>query len=413
MRLLFAIAIKHILARKRQSLVSLSGIIIGVAFFLAISSLMQGSQRDFIARLVDKYPHITIYDEYRIPKTQPVETVYQGSLVDIRNVKPQTDTRGIRGHRQIIDGLLKMPNLRASAVQTGQAILSFAGREANLELNGITPHDMRNITSIEEDIIQGSIDDLIANRNGIIVGHELLRKHSLSLGDNVTLSSSIGHVWTFKIVGVFRTGNVSQDETKAYADIKRVQALTDRLDRVNLIIIKIDNPEAANEIATIIERRFNYKTVSWQEANEGLINTLTIRNIIMYSVVSAVLVVAAFGIYNIISTVVIEKHRDIAILKSMGFTRNDIMYIFVIQGFILGIAGICAGIPLGCLIMLGLEQLTFRPPGVDPLNIPMDWSLMQFIIAATFALSASILAAWLPAKKAVGILPVDILRGGQ
>ena len=414
MRLTVFIALRHLLARKRQSVVSLLGIIIGVAFFLAISSLMQGSQKDFIERLVDNSPHITISDEYRGVKKQPVEDMYPDALVELRNVKPLTETRGIRGYRQIVDELKRQPGVRASPVLSGQAILSFAGKDVNIVLNGMVPEDIRDITTIEDHMEQGSVDDIIANRNGIAIGKALMDKMSLGMGDNITLASSTGQVRVFKIVAQFQTGRSDYDETQAFVDIKRVQALTDRSNRANTIIIKLDKPGRAREFAERLESRIGYKAVSWQEASEDITSTLVIRNIIMYSVVSAVLIVAAFGIYNIISTVVMEKHRDIAILKSMGFRAGDIKEIFLIQGALLGFAGLVAGLPLGCGLMFALMQVRFKPPGLtEEISMPLDWSLPQFLIAGSFAFFAALFASYLPARKAAQVLSVEILRGGM
>lgn len=413
MALLSSIALRHILARKRQSVVSLSGIIIGVAFFLAISSMMIGSQNDFIKRLVDNAPHITISDTYRNPKKQPLESLYPAGAVELRNVKPQTETRGIRGYQKILESLQAMPGVRASAVLTGQALLSFAGRDVNIVLNGMIPKDIAGLTTIEEDMVQGSLDDLIADRNGIIIGEALLRQMSLDMNDNISLVAATGEVRTFKIVGTFHTGLATYDETQTFVDLKRVQALLNRPNRANTIIMKLDDEQQAQALAESIEKRFGYKTVSWQEANKNIMSTLMIRNVIMYAVVSAVLLVAAFGIYNTISTIVMEKRRDIAILKSIGFRANDIKRIFLIQGFFLGLAGVAAGLPFGSLLIAGLSKVTFYPPEMDPLNLPMDWSPLQFIIAGGFAMGAALLAAWLPANKGADVMPVDILRGGQ
>src|SRR5690606_17464157 len=141
------------------------------------------------------------------------------------------------------------------------------------------------------------------------------------------------------------------DTSQAFISIKRVQSLMNRPNRINNIIIKIPDPYLASEIARDLEKQFLYKSISWQETSEDLMGTLKIRNIIMYSVVSAVLIVAAFGIYNVISTVVMEKYKDIAILKSMGFYAADIKKIFLIQGVLLGLVGSLIGLPLGVLFM--------------------------------------------------------------
>ena len=413
MRLFFYIALRHILTRKRQSIVSLLGIVIGVGFFLAISSLMQGSQNDFIERLVDSSPHITVSDTYRNPKIQPVETLFPDAAIEIRSVKPQTETRGIRGYRQIVEDLRRTPGVRASAVLNGQAILNFAGRDINVSLNGMNPEDMRDLTTIDDHMLQGNIDDLIANRDGIILGEELMRTQSLNFGDNITLAASTGQIRTFKIVGVFRIGRADYDGTQAFVDIKRVQAMFNKSNRANSIIIKLAKPEEARVFSERLESKIGYKAVSWQEATEDLMSTLAIRNIIMYSVVSAVLVVAAFGIYNIISTNVMEKLRDIAIMKSTGFKSRDIQWIFLIQGALLGVAGVLAGIPLGCALMYALMQVTFQPPGLtEPMNMPIDWGITQFLIASAFAFFAALFASYLPARKGAKVMPIDILRGG-
>lgn len=413
MNLHFTIAVKHILARKRQSFVSLLGIIIGVAFFLAIASLMQGSQNDFIKRLIDNSPHITVHDEYRNAKAQPVEKLYEGRAIELRSVQPLPETRGIRGYKQVVEDLKTRPGVRASATLTGQAILNYAGRDNAIVLNGMIPADMKDLTTVEENMEVGSVDDLIANRNGIIVGAELTRRLMLEKGDNITLTASTGQVRTFKIVGIFRTGSLNYDDSQAFTDIKRVQAMMNKSNRANTIIIKMDDSTKARELAAEVEAKTGYKSVSWQESSEDIMSTLAIRNIIMYTVVSAVLLVAAFGIYNIIFTIIMEKQKDIAILKSMGFRSLDIKWIFLIQGCILGVAGVVFGLPLGCAMMYGLSQIKFRVPGGEEINMPIDWSAPQFFIAGAFAFLAAVLASYLPAKKGASVLPVDILRGGQ
>jgi lipoprotein-releasing system permease protein len=413
MNLLASIAARHLLSRKRQSIVSLLGIILGVAFFLTISSLMKGSEVDFINRLVDNSPHINISDEFREPRKQPALIKYPEAAVEISNVKPANETRGIRGFKQALDSLPALvPGILASPVLAEQALISSAGKNYGITLNGMIAKDIKTVTTIEKYMINGSIDELIANQDGIIIGNELVQKLALNIGNNITVISTSGQLRVFKIVGIFRTGRASYDSTQAFVDLKRVQALANRPNRANNIIIKLPDPYKAREIAKDIENNIGYKAVSWQEASEDILNTLVIRNIIMYTVVSAVLVVAAFGIYNVISTVVMEKQRDIAIMKSMGFHARDIRKIFIIQGIILGIIGCLIGIPLGMLLMKILMQVKLKPPGgTEFVQMPLDWSWQQFAVAASFAIIAAVVAALLPARKAASVQPVDILRG--
>jgi lipoprotein-releasing system permease protein len=411
--LLISIAVKHLLARKRQSIVSLLGIVLGVAFFLAISSMMQGSEQDFIKRLVDNSPHITVQDEYRNPTVQPAQQLYPKGAVEVRDVKPETETRGIRNYQQILDYIRTIPGALASPSLQGNALVNFAGKDETLTLDGIIPSEIEQVSTIGQYMKQGAISNLESNSDGIILGSELVRKLSLRMNENITVSSSTGQLHTFQIVGIFHTGRAQYDEGQAFVSLKRVQSLMNRPNRVNNIVVKLKDPYAAQAVAAKIEARAGYKSVSWQEQSEDLMSTLMIRNIIMYSVVSAVLIVAAFGIYNIISTVVMEKQRDIAILRSMGFHARDIERIFLFQGAVLGLAGCATGLPLGMMIMAGLMTLEFKFPGSDPIHLPLDWSWVQFAIAGGFAISASTFAALMPARKAARVQPVEILRGAQ
>ena len=412
MNLHLDIALSHLRSRRRQTIVSLLGVVLGVAFFLAVSALMRGSERDLIARLVDTQPHITVYDEFRNARPQPARMLYPDAAVAIRGVKPRSERRGIRQYKQKLAAIDAIGGVQAAPILAAQAIFSFAGRDEAVTLSGIDPARMQGVSSIDDDIIAGRLDAVDANPNGIIIGDALARKLSLAMGDTVSVVSPIGNVRTMKIVGLFRTGNASYDESQTFAQLTRVQALMNRPDVANLIIIRLTDAYRAQKVAAFIEETTGYKSVSWQEASKDLLDALTIRNVIMYTVVGAILLVACFGIYNVISTVVLEKTRDIAILKSMGFRARDIRLIFTIEGALIGLGGSILGVAMGSAMMRAVEQVEIKPPGsIDPITLPIYWGLDQFALAASFAILSAVFAAWLPARKGGRVHPVDILRG--
>ena len=406
------IAFSHLRGRRRQTLVSLLGVVLGVAFFLAVSSLMRGSERDLIARLVDTAPHITVYDEYREARPQPARLLWPAGAVEIRGVKPKAERRGIRQYRQKLQVIDAIRGTQAAPVLVSQAIFSFAGRDEAVTLSGIEPARMKNVSQIDEDIVEGRLEDVDTNPNGIIIGRALARKLSLEMGDTVSVVSPAGNVRAMKIVGLFETGNAGYDEGQTFAQLTRVQALMNRPNVANMIVIKLQDAYAARSAAAFIERSVGYKSVSWQEASKDLLDALTVRNIIMYTVVGAILLVACFGIYNVISTVVLEKTRDIAILKSMGFHARDIRLIFVIEGAVIGLGGSVLGTVMGSAMMRAIEQVEIKPPGsTEAINLPVYWGIDQFALAASFAILSAVIAAWLPARKGGRVQPVDILRG--
>ena len=412
MNLYADIAASHLRGRRRQTVVSLLGVVLGVGFFLAVSALMRGSERDFIARLVDTAPHITVSDEYRNARPQPAALAFPDGAVRIRHVKPQTERRGIRQYKQKLAMIDVTADLRAAPVLAGQAIFSFAGRDEGVSLSGIEPARMKGVSTIEEDMVAGSLDALETDHNGIVIGDGLARKLSLSLGDTVSVVAAQGNVRVMSIAGLFHTGNAAYDESQTFAHLKRVQTLLDRPNVANSIVIRLEDAYRAREVAARIERMIGYKAVSWQESSENILSALLVRNVIMYSVVSAILLVASFGIYNVISTVVLEKTRDIAILKSIGFYARDILRIFLIEGVLIGIAGSLAGLGLGAALMAATQQVKLTVPGqTEPINLPVYWGADQFALAVAFAMLSAVAAAYLPARKAGRVQPVDILRG--
>lgn len=406
------VALTHLTGRRRQTLVSLTGVVLGVAFFLAVSSLMRGSEQDFIKRLVDNSPHITVSDDVRRPRTQPAERRWASGAVKIRNVKPQTETRGIRGYREKLALVEAIPGLRVAPVLVGSAVLTFAGREEGVTLSGIVPKTMKTVSTIQDKMIEGSLDALDVNPNGIVIGIGLAEKFNLGLGRNLTVVAASGASRAMKVVGLFRTGNASADETQTFTLLKRAQVMFERPNRVNRFLIQLDDAYAARAVAQRIEDATGDKSVSWVEASEDILSVLVVRNIIMYSVVSAILIVASFGIYNTLSTIVLEKTRDIAILKSMGFHARDVRLIFLFEGGIIGVIGSLVGLALGAGLMHVLSLVQIKPPGVsDKVFLPIWWGTQQFVLATAFAMTSCILAAYLPARRAGRVHPVEILRG--
>ena len=412
MNLLLDIALSHLRSRRRQTFVSLLGVVLGVGFFLAVSALMRGSELDLIERLVDSAPHITVRDEFRDPRPQPAAMRHPEGAVAIRGVKPRAERRGIRQYAQKLEMIDALGGVQAAPVLVGQAIFSFAGRDEAVTLSGIVPARMQAVSTIEEDIVEGRLESIDVNPNGIIVGRALARKLSLAMGDTVSVVSPAGNVRAMKIVGLFETGNAGYDESQTFARLTRVQALMNRPNAANMIVVRLDDAYRARDVAALIERSTGYKSVSWQEASKDLLDALAVRNVIMYTVVGAILLVACFGIYNVISTVVLEKTRDIAILKSMGFHARDVRRIFVIEGAIIGLGGSLLGMLFGSGLMRAMEQVEIRPPGAtEPINLPVYWGADQFALAAAFAVGSAVIAAWLPARKGGRVQPVDILRG--
>jgi lipoprotein-releasing system permease protein len=201
------------------------------------------------------------------------------------------------------------------------------------------------------------------------------------------------------------------DESTAYVLTKTGQILSRQTGLINELRVRLRDPMNSRAIASRIENDTGYKSVSWQEANEDLISTFIIRNIIMYTVVGAILLVASFGTYNIISTITHEKARDIAIMKSLGLSEYTVRSIFVIEALIIGLVGAFAGFLFGYLLCLALGSVEIKNPFLDSNYLPLAYTYVHYLLAGMVALVSSVAAGYQPARKAARMHPVEIIRG--
>lgn len=412
MKLLADIAWTHIRGRRRQSLLSITGVALGVGFFISISALMAGSDEDFIERVVDATPHVALKDEFRLPPRQPVDRIFPTAAVALEGTKPKQELRGIRRAKARLAEIDALPDSDATPVLTGNAVVRFSGKDLSISIIGIDPDRERRVSKLAEDMEIGELNDLHSTANGIIAGDGLADKLGAKMGDTLTVTSPAGITLRMKIVGLFHSGALTLDDRTAYALLKKVQVLQDKPNIINEIRIRLDNIDDARLLAKRLEARYGYRAESWDEVNEGILETLVVRRKIMISVVGAILLVAGFGIYNVVSTITYEKVRDIAIMKSLGFTAGDIKIIFLLEGLVIGLAGVIVGWGLGYLISVYFDGVEIdMKEFTDETTLPIRYAMIDYVIAAAFALFASTIAGFLPARKAARVKPVDIIRG--
>ncbi|API59875.1 ABC transporter permease [Tardibacter chloracetimidivorans] len=408
--LILDIARKHIVRRTRQTAVAVSGVAVGVGFFLAVSAMMIGSQTDFVHRLIDAAPHIIVSDELRSPSPQPGVRAFPDAAVTLHGYKVRTEARGLKDWPAIMAVASAFPGAISSPSLTGGITLKLGGHEEALGIVGIEPGLEARISTIEDNLKVGRLRDLETVQGGIIIGEELAARLGVAVGDVVAATSASGVTRSLRIVGLFKRGQAELAPSSGYVLLREAQSLLGRPFIINRIGIHLEDPYTAEEIARTLESRFRYKAESWQERSADFLSLLVTRNVIMYSVVGAILLVASFGIYTVVSNSVFDKRRDIAILRSIGFAEADLQFVFLVQGVFLALIGILFGWMLGYGLMEILASLQFPIAGEDQ-RIPLDRGFRQYAIAAAASLTAGAVAAWLPARKTSRVDPVDILRG--
>jgi lipoprotein-releasing system permease protein len=409
MNLVLDVAWTHVRTRARQTGVAIAGVAVGVGFSVMMAALMQGSQDDFIRQLVNALPHIAVSDERRNPPAQPAEQAF--GAAEIHGLTPETRRKGIKNPLASIAVLESwIPGDVAPSVKV-QAILRYASRDVGASIVGIDPRREAKVSELPNQMRQGTLTSLYTAGNAIILGDRLAEKIGARIGANITVQTSEGARTNAQVVGLFHSGVRSIDESNAYVLVRTGQVLARQTGLINELRLRVDDPMTAREVAARVERQIDYKSVSWQEAHEDLLSTLVVRNIIMYTIVGAILLVASFGTYNIISTITHEKSRDIAIMKSLGLPERTVRRIFVIEAQMIGLAGALVGFGLGYLMCLALGSVEIKSPFMDITHLPLAYNPWHYVIAAAVALVSSFAAGYAPARKAARLHPVEIIRG--
>jgi lipoprotein-releasing system permease protein len=411
------ISIRYLLSHMRQSLVCIAGVTISVTMFIVMSAMMEGFTDKFIIETVESSGHITVHDEPRETRTRILERAWTdpNALLDLQRVKPRDQIKKIKNPMGLIATIRRMPGIEAAAPQvSGDAIATFGTKTLNLAIFGVEPEQTTVVTTIGSKVIEGDFKRLKTTGDGVVIGRGVADFLGVRLDDKISLASSTGGRTIAKVVGIFQTGVTPVDYSRAYMLLSSAQTLLDKKSIVNEIVIRTTDYTRARELAAQIESISGYKTESWQEANENFLKIFKIQTIITYFINGALLVVAAFGVLNILIMAVLERVNDIAILKSFGLSRNDITAIYVFQGLVIGLVGSLLGLTFGKLGIEGLRKLPIQLEGlVKTEGLLMSEHARQYFTAFVGAMVIVLLAAVYPARRAASYDPVEVIRGAH
>jgi lipoprotein-releasing system permease protein len=411
------ISIRYLLTHMRQSLVCVAGVTISVMMFLVMTSMMQGFTDKFIIETVESSGHITVHDEPRETRTPILEQAFPmaNAVLVLEGVKPRDKIEKIKNPTGLIAQLKRMPGILAVAPMVEDDVIATYGTKTmGLNVQGVDPDAQLGATTIGTNVIAGDFKRLKSTADGVIIGSGVAQVMGATLNDNISLASPTGGRTTAKVVGIFQTGVTPVDYSRAYMLLSDAQTLLDKKNIINQIILRTDDYTRARDYAAQIEGIAGYKTESWQEANANFLKIFRIQTIITYFITGALLLVAAFGVLNILIMAVLERVNDIAILKSFGLSRWDITGIYIFQGIVIGLIGSLIGLGLGKLGIEGLRRLPIQMEGlVKTEGLLMSEHLSQYISAFIAAMVITLIAAVYPARRAAKYDPVEVIRGAH
>jgi lipoprotein-releasing system permease protein len=409
------IALRQLFARKRQTILTLLGVAFGTMGYIVISGMMLGQREYLLDQLVNADAHVKISARSQVIRSNSFDSILTEKDEHFTWLIPPS---GRKGSLQIMSParwqkMLKQdPAVTAVSPQlTAQAIFQRGSIRESGKIIGIIPSQQLKVSNLARFMIEGKLTDLTEGGNKVVIGEGLRSYLGCRVSENIFISNG-GQAQPFKVVGIFQTGNKAQDDAIGYAYIATVQRFNNTPGQVSDIGISLTDVDAAPAKAAELQRGGDVKAQSWQEASAGFLSIFKLQDIIRFSVSGAILIVAAFGIYNILNIVISQKKREIAILRSIGYENRDILTIFMTQGALIGIFGGIAGMIIGFLVCLQLSQIeivnVLRPMG--PEQMAVSFAVKNYVFAFMLAFVSTMFASFLPARAAGRLSPIDTIR---
>lgn len=403
------IALRYLRAKKRHKAVSLNtfisigGVTLGVAALIATLAVMTGFSEDLRDKILGTNAHVI------------VQNLRGGGISDYRDIASKIE---------------ELPHVVSAApfIQNEVMLTSHAATTGSI-IRGIEPALEGKVTDISKTLKLGDLHSLSTGLTrdsiqypGIVLGAELSKHLSVGIGDTISVVSPTGKIGPlgmipkfrkFAVVGIFDSGMYEYDSKLAYLSIPEAQDFFGTGDVASAIAVRIDNIFAAKETARRIELSLgtSFWARDWMEMNRNLFSALQLEKIVMFIILILIVLVASFNIIGTLTMIVIEKSREIAILKAMGATRQGIMSIFIVQGIIIGVIGTVIGVPLGYGISLLIQHFYTLPADVYYIShIPAKTRISDLLLVASSAIGISLLSTLYPSWQAAKLDPVEALR---
>ena len=384
----FFIAKKQMLERKKQSILSIVGVFIGITVLIVSLGVSNGLDKNMINSILSLTSHINVYSPENIPN-------YEELVKNIEEVK------GVKG---------AVPTIET------QGIIKYEGHGepyvAGVKVVGYDLDKAIKVMKLDDYIIDGKID--VEDKKSILIGKELAASMGAMVGDKVKLITSEETDLEMTVGGIFQSGFYEYDLNMVLISLQTAQYITYSDETVGRLSVRLDNPYDAQELIYDVARKLptDLYIGTWGEQNKALLSALTLEKTIMLVVFSLIAIVAGFLIWITLNTLVREKTKDIGIMRAMGFSKKNIMLIFLIQGIILGIIGIILGIIVSLILLYYIKNYA-----VDLVSniyylkdIPIEISLKEIAIIVGANFIVILISSIFPAYRAAKLENVEALR---
>ena len=414
------ISLRHLKSKRAQKFISLNtwisigGVALGVMALIVVIAVMSGFGKDLRDKILGTNSHIVVTNITR---------------------------SGMDNFESVITKVMQSEGIKAAApFILNQVMLTFGSKSSGVVVRGVDPEREAMVSDLEKNLIQGEIGMLKRRKknkagpghDNIILGKELSQKLGVQVGDAISMVSPasrltpmglIPKIKLFKVVGLFESGMFEYDSSLAFISIQSAQRFFSMKGKVSGIEIRVEDIDSADQIAELLQENlgFPYYVRDWMRMNKNLFSALRLEKIVMFIILILIILVAAFNIVSTLFMVVMEKTKEIAILKSMGASRTSIMKIFSFQGLIIGLLGTLIGCIGGFTIVPNLNEIvgfienifgiTAFPSDVYYLDkLPSEIQYMDSFLIVVFSIFICFVSSLYPAWRASRLDPVDGLR---
>lgn len=415
-RLILSIARSLLLARWRQTLVAAIGVTFSIAMFITLLGFMNGLNDMLDDLVLNRTPHIRLFKEIKPNPEQPVNLSqsFLSSHNFIQSIKSSGGRLDIYNSGAVMQAIRADDRVLGLAPRVVAPVLYNAGVvDINGIVNGVDAVAEATLFSFNDYVVAGKAIDLKNVPNSILLGKGVAEKLQADIGESVFVTTARGEQVPLKVVGFFQTGFMDFDKIQSYTSVETAQKLMGKsANYITDIQVKLKDLNLAPAVAKEYARIFQTDAEDIKAVNAQFETGSFIRSLLSYVVGITLLIVAGFGIYNILNMMIYEKMDSIAILKATGFSGSDVRRIFLSIAVSIGFFGGVVGLIIGLVLSLLIDQIPFITSALPTITTyPVNYDLVYYVIGITFSIITTFFAGYFPARKASKIDPVVIIRG--
>ena len=402
------VAIRFLREGRLQTLFIIAGVAIGVGVIVFMSALLAGLQGNFIRRILSAQAHIQLVQPQQVTRPLRIGRDAPPGQVEGAIVQPPLQlTKSMDQWQAVLAQVRAMSGIKVvSPVASGPVLVVRGNATKAVTVSGIEPETYFRIVDFSDKIVRGN---LRLTGSDILIGTELSSDLGVDVGDKLHVTSASGASTVLSIVGVFDLGNKGANQRSTFTTLRMAQSLLDMPGGVTSVEVTVNDIYAAESLAQRIAADTGVEADSWIKSSAQFFAAISAQTTANTAIRFFVGLSVAFGIASVLVVVVVQKSREIGILRAMGISRGQILRLFLLQGGLLGLGGAMAGCGIGAVALVLWQRFARNADGTPLFPLAFDPNL--FALALVLATLTGLLAAFAPALRAARLDPVVAIRG--